>query len=90
MKATPLQIEQAFVRAVRGESVRSIAREMGVSEGCLRYHFRKGAPPRQIRLLAFRLHQSQLARAMLAEQERAAVDRLMAQHRERAPSTPGR
>lgn len=56
MKLTFLQIEQAHGRAVYGESVRSIARSMGVTEGALRFHFRKDTPPMEIRRLAYELH----------------------------------
>ena len=59
MKITFLQVEEAFGRSVYGESVRSIARSMGVTEGALRFHFRKGASPKEMRQLAFKLLQAQ-------------------------------
>ena len=55
MKLTFLQVEEAFARCLYGESARSIARSMGVTEGALRFHFRKGKSPREVRQIAFDL-----------------------------------
>ena len=81
MKITFIQIQQAFGRAVYGESVRATAGGLGVTEGCLRFHFRKGASPRQVRQLAFDLCHIQQVRASLTPAERKAVDRLAAKAR---------
>lgn len=76
MKITFLQIEQAFKRAVVGEYVRSIARDLGVTEGALRFHFRKGAHPKQVRRIAYALFYSEQAVARLDADSRRAVARL--------------
>jgi hypothetical protein len=76
MKITPLQVNEAFARAVLGESVRSIARGLGVTEGCLRFHFRKSAHPREVRRVAFLLHHAAMMIAKLTDGERRAVERL--------------
>ena len=55
MKLNTIQLHEAFGRAVQGESARSIARSMAVTEGALRWHFRKGTHPREVRRLAFEL-----------------------------------
>ena len=75
MKLTAIQIEEAFQRAVYGESVRSIARSMAVSEGALRGQFkRRGAHPREVRRLAFELYHAQrMADHIGAELVRSAV-----------------
>ena len=78
MKITFLQIEEAFVRCLYGESVRSIARSMAVTEGCLRFHFRKGKSPKEVRRLAFELMHAQQLLESLNDAERAAVDRIVA------------
>jgi len=72
-----LDIESAFSRAVAGESVRKIARDLDVTEGALRYHFRKGAPPREVRRLAIDLFHAQRRRDMLCKDDRQAVDRMV-------------
>lgn len=63
MKITFLQVEAAYLRAVHGESVRSIARSLGVTEGCLRFHFRGRTHPKEIRRLAFALFHAEQAKA---------------------------
>jgi hypothetical protein len=55
MKLNFMQTHEAFGRAVRGESVRSIARGMAVTEGALRFHFRKSTHSREVRRIAFDL-----------------------------------
>lgn len=55
MKLTFVQVEEARQRVMWGESARSVARLLGVTEGALRYHFRKGAHPLFIREVALRL-----------------------------------
>jgi len=75
MKITFLQVEEAFARALWGESVRSIARSMGVTEGCIRFHFRKCKSPREVRRMAFDLVHAQQALARLSADARARVDR---------------
>jgi len=77
MKITFLQIEEAFRRAVMGESVRSLARDLGVDESTLRQHFRKGPTPKEVRALAWQLFHVEQARARLDEAERREVDRLV-------------
>lgn len=81
LKITFLQIEEAFGRNVYGESVRAIARSLGVSGGCLRFHFRKGRSPKRVRQLAFELFRIEQVRASLTAAERKAVDRLVAKAR---------
>ena len=76
MKITFLQVEQAFKRAVVGESVRAIARDLNVSEGCLRFHFRKGNPPKAVRKLAYDLFYAEQQLARLDAESRRAVARL--------------
>ena len=78
MKLTFLQIEQAFSRVTWGESGRAVARDLNVTEGALRFHFRKGAHPRYIRALALQMMYADQARARLSADDRAAVDRLVA------------
>ena len=78
MKLTFLQIEEAFGRSLYGESVRSIARSMAVTEGALRFHFRKGKSPKEVRRLAFDLVHAQQLRDSLSAGARAEVARLVA------------
>lgn len=77
MKVTFLQIEEAFARALWGESVRAIARSLGVTEGCLRFHFRKGVSPNEARRVAFALFHARQELAMLPESIRAKAERLV-------------
>ncbi|WP_138515375.1 hypothetical protein [Rhodoferax bucti] len=70
MKITFLDIERAYKRAVYGESVRSIAIGMGVTEGALRYHFSKGLQPKELRGLAFELFHAEQLLENLDEAER--------------------
>lgn len=77
-KLTHIQIEEAFQRAVRGESVCKIAASLNVTEGALRFHFRKGTSPNEVRLLAFALFRAEQSRQLLSEAERLAVDRIIA------------
>ena len=65
MKITFLQVEEAFARCLYGESMRSVARSMAVTEGCLRFHFRKGPSPIEVRRLAFELLAAEQRRAQL-------------------------
>ena len=81
MKITFIQIEEAFARAVFGESVRAIARSLRVTEGCLRFHFRKGTSPKTVRRLAFAMLHAQQARASLTLGGQRQVDRLTAKAR---------
>jgi hypothetical protein len=78
MKITEFQIHEAYQRAVLGESVRSLARGLGVDESTLRQHFRKGPTPRQIRELAGQYFHAQQARGRLDEKERQICDALVA------------
>ena len=78
MKLTFLQIDHAFSRVAWGESGRAVARDLGVTEGTLRFHFRKGPHPRYIREVATHMVCADQARARLSPDERAAVDRLVA------------
>ena len=55
-----------------------MARDLNVTEGALRFHFRKGPHPRYIRELATRLVYADQARDRLATDDRATVDRLVA------------
>jgi len=87
MKITFLQVEEAFARALWGESVRSIARCMGVTEGCIRFHFRKGKSPREVRRMAFDLVHAQQALTRLSADGRARVDRRIASTTRPAPRT---
>ena len=62
-KLTIIQIETAFTRAVIGESVRGIAASLKVTEGALRYHFRKTTPVKEVRRMAWELIQVEQTRA---------------------------
>ena len=84
MKITFLQVEQAFSRAVWGESVRSIARSLDVTEGCLRFHFRKETSPKEVRRVAVELFHARQAIEMLDDAQRKVVDRLVAKARDKA------
>jgi hypothetical protein len=75
MKLTFIEVETAFRRNVMGESCRAIARSLGVTEGALRFHFRKGASPREIRRLAWDLFNAEQAKAQLDDFGRWAVDK---------------
>lgn len=77
LKITFIQVHEAFGRAVVGESVRAIARSLGVTEGCLRFHFRKGASPKEVRRLAWAMVHAQQARASLTPAGQKEVDRLV-------------
>ena len=81
VKITFLEVEQAFSRAVWGESVRSIAQSLGVTEGCLRSHFRKETSPKEIRRVAVELFHARQAIERLDGPQRKAVDRLVAKGR---------
>ena len=81
MKITFIQIEEAFARAVFGESIRAISRSLRVTEGCLRFHFRKGTSPKEARQLAFAMLHAQQARASLTLGGQRQVDRLTAKAR---------
>lgn len=78
MKITYLQVHEAFNRCAGGESARSVAKSLGVTEGALRFHFRKGTHPKEVRRLAFALFHAQQARAALTPARQRAVDRLVA------------
>lgn len=77
-KLTCIQIDDAFGRAVIGESVRKIAHSMGVTEGALRFHFRKHPSPKEVRRLAYALFHAEQCRARLDDAEQQAVDRMLA------------
>ncbi len=75
MKLTFIQIQEAFQRAVMGESVRSLARGLGVDESTLREHFQKdGAPPTVVRELSWQLFDALQAGERLDAAGRQAVD----------------
>ncbi len=78
MKITFLQVHEAFNRCAGGESARSVAKSLGVTEGALRFHFRKGTHPKEVRRLSFALFHAQQARAALTPEQQHAVDRLVA------------
>ena len=84
MKITALQVHEAYQRAVWGESVRSIARRFGVTEGCLRFHFRKDVHPRKLRKLAFELHYVNLHIATLDAEVKREVEREVERMRAKA------
>lgn len=86
LKFTFIQLHEAFGRAVMGESVRAIAQRLGVTEGCLRFHFRKGTSPKEVRRLAFELLHAQQVRASLTPAEQRDVDRLVEKARRRLDS----
>ncbi len=79
-KLLTIDIENAFSRAVSGESVRKIAASLHVTEGALRYRFGKikGASPKEVRQVAYRLLEVSKRRAMLSEPEQRLVDVLVA------------
>jgi hypothetical protein len=76
MKLNIIQIHEAHVRAVYGESVRSIARSMAVTEGALRFHFRKGTHPRAVRRLAFCLFETRQLMDQLTPARRSAAKKM--------------
>ena len=78
MKVSFLQIHEAFNRAVMGEPVSAIARSLGVTEGCLRYHFSKGTPPKEVRRVAFEIFRARHAYDLLSKGGRRIVDGLVA------------
>jgi predicted transcriptional regulator len=88
MKLTFLQIEQAHGRAVFGESVRSIARSMGVTEGALRFHFRKDIHPRELRRLAYELHAARQLLESLSRSERKGCEKRVARLLKASPRRP--
>jgi predicted transcriptional regulator len=69
-KLNILQLEEALARAAYGESVRSIAVGMGVTEGALRHHFRKGIHPKELRRLAFELIHAEQILAKFNDKEK--------------------
>jgi hypothetical protein len=78
MKITELQVHEAFYRAMQGESVRSLARGLGVDESSLRERFKKGGTtPKQCREIAFQLFYAEQAMAGLSEADRLAADILV-------------
>ena len=83
-KLLVIDIESAFARAVSGESVRKIANSLRVTEGALRYHFRKGASPKEVRRLAFELFYANRRLSMLNESEQRLVDRLVQKGRSKS------
>lgn len=84
MKLTFLQIDQAFERVCWGESCRAVARDLGVTEGALRRHFRKGPSPRYVRELVIRMIYAEQERDQMSAGDRAAVDRLVARARKKS------
>jgi hypothetical protein len=78
MKLTFLQVDQAFNRVVWGESGRAVARDLGVDESALRFHFRKGVTPRYVREIALCKFHAEQMRDRLGDDDRRAVDRLVA------------
>lgn len=78
MKITYLQVHEAFYRCAGGESVRSVAKGLGVTEGALRFHFRKGTHPNEVQRIAFAMFHAEQARAALTPAQQRAVDRLVA------------
>jgi len=78
MKLYPTDIEAAFLRAVAGESVNSLARDFNVTEGALRWRFkRQRCDPLKVRRAAWHLFDAQLAYERLSERDRLTVDRLV-------------
>lgn len=75
-KLTYLQREEAFKRAVGGEPAHAIARDMGVTEGALRWHWRKnGCHPREVWRLAWQLYQIRMEIELMPRRQRRAVAR---------------
>ncbi len=74
-KLLAIEIEYAFARAVWGESVRKIANSLSVTEGALRYHFRKGVSPKKVRQLAYELFYLDQQRSRLSVADRRLLDR---------------
>ena len=88
MKITELQVHEAFYRAMHGESVRSLARGLGVDESTLRERFKKdGATPKKCREIAFQLFYAEQAMARLSEADRLDADFLVKQARCRPNKT---
>lgn len=84
MKLTFVQVEEARQRVMWGESARSVARLLGVTEGALRHHFRRGTHPRDLRKVAVDWDLAQLALAALSKGEQAAAMALVRSTRDRA------
>jgi hypothetical protein len=84
LKITAIQIHEAFARAVLGESVRSLARGLGVDESTLREHFKKGGKtPRQIREIAFQLFYAEQAQNRLDDDGRRRVAAIIRREKKR-------
>lgn len=83
MKLTFVQVEEARQRVMWGESARSVARLMGVTEGALRHHFRKGTHPTQLRTLSLQLAHALEGLEALDVSARAAAERLRARRKPR-------
>ena len=78
MKLRPTDIEAAFMRVVLGESVNSVARGLSVSEGALRWRFkREGRDAVEVRRAAWQLYAAQLAYERLSTLDRLTVNRLV-------------
>ena len=78
MKLRPTDIEAAFMRVVLGESVNSVARGLSVSEGALRWRFRReGRDAVEVRRAAWQLFAAQVAYERLSTRDRLTVDRLV-------------
>ena len=83
MKITYLQVHEAFPRCAGGESVRSVAKGLGVTEGALRFHFRKETHPKEVRRIAFAMFHAEQARAALTAAQQRAVNMLVGQRGDR-------
>lgn len=77
-KLTYLQREEAFARAVHGESAHAIARSMNVTEGALRWHWRKDVHPSEVRRLAWQLYEARMLVELLPPARRKRVEREVA------------
>lgn len=79
MKLRPFDVHTAFDRVVLGEPVTKVAHDFGVTEGALRWRFkREGWDTGEVRRAAWALYLSRMAYNALSKRQRLEVDKLMA------------
>ena len=85
MKLRPFDVHTAFDRVVEGEPVTRVASAYNVTEGALRWRFkREGWDAGEVRRAAWGMFAAQMAYDALSARERLKADRLMEQARRRA------
>jgi AcrR family transcriptional regulator len=72
-----MRYRETLARMIQGKkaAARRVARELGVTEGALRYHFRKGVHPRELMRIACELFWARQGLVMLPPAQRRAVER---------------